>query len=57
VDLALSQEEEQANEYCKFRRWLIQKEKEFVAQQLKKNQQKASQEESKNEQPTPETTE
>lgn len=31
VDLQLNKEQEAANEYAKYRRWLISKEKDFVA--------------------------
>ena len=36
VDLQLNKETESANEYAKYRKWLIAKEKEFVLEQEKK---------------------
>lgn len=35
VDLELNKEQEASNEYAKYRKWLISKEKDFVAKQLK----------------------
>mmetsp|Transcript_12749 Transcript_12749/g.21502 ORF Transcript_12749/g.21502 Transcript_12749/m.21502 type:complete len:450 (+) Transcript_12749:3-1352(+) len=36
IEFSVPPESEEKNEYCKFRRWLIKKEMEFVAQQQKK---------------------
>ena len=40
IEFYVTPEQEEKSEYAKFRKWLIEKEKEFVQDQMKKNEEK-----------------